>query len=83
MLASVYRSSRKDDMYLYVKVKDDFSSVPEELLKIFGQPDFAIQINLSKREKLARVDIREVQKKLEEDGYYLQMPPSIHENKAG
>lgn len=82
MLASIYRSKKKDDMYLYIPIKDDFSKVPEALLKVFGQPDFALQINLAKREKLSRVDINEVKVKLNTEGYYLQMPPVIHQNKA-
>ncbi|WP_196137701.1 YcgL domain-containing protein [Aliikangiella sp. G2MR2-5] len=82
MLASVYRSNKKDEMYLYLATKDDFSSVPEELLKVFGKPEFSMQLNLAKRSKLARVDIQEVTRKIEEQGYYLQMPPVIHPNKA-
>ncbi|TQV76997.1 YcgL domain-containing protein [Aliikangiella marina] len=82
MLASVYRSNKKDEMYLYVVKKDDFSSVPEALLKVFGQPEFALQLNLGNRESLARADINEVKQQLKEEGFYLQMPPSIHDNQA-
>lgn len=82
MLASVYRSKAKDQMYLYLANKDDFSSVPEALLKIFGQPEFSMQLNLAKRQKLSRVELIDVKKALEEQGYYLQMPPVIHDNKA-
>jgi uncharacterized protein len=83
MLASVYRSKKKDQMYLYVAVKDDFSRIPEALMKIFGKPEFALQVNLAKRDKLSRVDIDEVKEKLQTDGFFLQMPPAIHDNKAG
>jgi len=82
MLASVYRSKAKDQMYLYILKKDDFSKVPENLLKLFGQPEFSLQLNLAKRNKLARVELSEVKQALEEQGYFLQMPPSIHDNKA-
>ena len=74
MLASVYRSNLKDQMYLYVLKKDDFSMVPEELLKIFGKPEFSLQLNLAKRSKLARVDLAEVKQALNSQGFYLQMP---------
>ena len=83
MLASVYRSNLKEQMYLYVLKKDDFSMVPEELLKIFGKPEFSLQLNLAKRSKLARVDLAEVKKALSSQGFFLQMPPSIHENCGG
>jgi len=64
-------------MYLYLPKRDDFSSVPEALLKVFGQPEFALQLNLAKRDKLAREDIEEVKAKIQEQGFYLQMPPVI------
>lgn len=82
MLASVYRSTKKDEMYLYVIKKDDFSCVPDALLKVFGQPEFALQLNLKNRQSLARADINDVKKQLQEEGFYLQMPPSIHDNQA-
>ncbi len=82
MLASVYRSKAKDQMYLYINIKDDFSKVPEKLLKMFGMPEFALQLNLAKRKRLARVELSEVENALTEQGYFLQMPPSIHDNKA-
>jgi uncharacterized protein YcgL (UPF0745 family) len=82
MLASVYRSKVKDHMYLYLAKKDDFSSVPEALLKIFGKPEFSMQLNLKNRQKLARVELSDVKKALKENGYYLQMPPVVHDNKA-
>lgn len=79
ILASVYRSSKKDEMYLYIENKDDFSKIPDDLMKVFGKPEFALQLNLSQREKLSRVDIEEVKKQLLEQGYYLQMPPIINQ----
>lgn len=82
MLAFVYRSKKKDEMYLYLSIRDDFSSIPEALLKLFGKPEFALQLNLKKRKQLSRVDIIEVKAKLKSDGFYLQMPPVIHQNKA-
>jgi hypothetical protein len=77
MLAFVYRSSKKDEMYLYVTQKDQFDKVPEALMNAFGKPQFALQVNLAKREKLAREDINRVKEKLREEGYYLQMPPPV------
>lgn len=82
MLTSVYRSKAKDQMYLYITTKDDFSKVPSELMRLFGMPEFSMLLNLSKRDKLARVELSVVKSALMEQGYYLQMPPPIHENKA-
>ncbi|MDH5434538.1 MAG: YcgL domain-containing protein [Gammaproteobacteria bacterium] len=77
MLAFVYRSRVKSEMYLYIEKRDDFSSVPDALLKAFGKPEFSLQINLAKREKLSRVNIDEVKSRLATDGYFLQIPPQI------
>lgn len=82
MLTSVYRSNKKEGMYLYLPVKDDFSKVPEKLMKIFGQPEFSLQLNLAKRDCLSRVDIEEVKSKMNQEGFYLQLPPVIHANQA-
>jgi len=82
MLVCVYRSKAKDQMYLYVTTKDDFSQVPDDLMKLFGLPEFSMLLNLSKRDKLARVELSVVKSALTKQGYYLQMPPAIHENKA-
>ncbi len=38
MFCVIYRSSKRDQTYLYVEKKDDFSRVPEELMKGFVQP---------------------------------------------
>ncbi len=78
----VYRSNKKDEMYLYLPKRDEFSEVPEPLMKAFGEPQFALQVNLGKRDKLAREDIETVKQKIQEQGFFLQMPPSIHPDTA-
>ncbi|KAA8729870.1 MAG: YcgL domain-containing protein [Ewingella americana] len=77
MLCAIYRSTKRDQTYLYVEKKDDFSRVPEELLQGFGQPQFSMSINLAQREKLATADIEKVKQSLLEQGYYLQVPPPM------
>ncbi|WP_199608948.1 YcgL domain-containing protein [Flocculibacter collagenilyticus] len=75
MLCAIYKSSVKEETYLYLPKKDDFSSVPEALLDTFGKPIFVIMLNLAKRETLAQADLPKVKQKLIDDGYYLQIPP--------
>ncbi|WP_208952146.1 YcgL domain-containing protein [Rahnella sp. ChDrAdgB13] len=77
MLCVIYRSTKRDQTYLYVEKKDDFSRVPEELLKGFGVLQFSMMLNLTGREKLASADISKVRQALEEQGYYLQVPPPV------
>jgi uncharacterized protein YcgL (UPF0745 family) len=77
MICAIYRSIKRDQTYLYVEKKDDFSKVPEELLHGFGQPQFAMIVNLATRKKLANADIDKVRQCLQEQGYYLQVPPPV------
>lgn len=66
-------------MYLYVDKKEDLERVPESLLKVFGQPQFAMTLLLDKDRKLARADRDEVVLAIAEQGYYLQMPPKVED----
>lgn len=75
MICAIYRSVKKVGAYLYITKKDDFSDLPDELLQIFGKPEFAMLLNLANKEELANADINKVKQALEGDGYYLQMPP--------
>ncbi|MGX9273275.1 YcgL domain-containing protein [Pantoea ananatis] len=77
MFCVIYRSPVRDQTYLYVEKKDDFSRVPEALLKGFGKPQLAMVVNLAQRDKLANADINKVKQGLSEQGYYLQIPPPI------
>ncbi|EIC83390.1 YcgL domain-containing protein [Serratia sp. M24T3] len=77
MLCAIYRSNKRDQTYLYVEKKDDFTHVPEELMKSFGKPDFAMVLNLATRDKLAHADIEKVKQALIDPGYYLQVPPPV------
>ncbi|ANI29112.1 hypothetical protein PL78_04565 [Yersinia entomophaga] len=71
----IYRSPKRDQTYLYIEKKDDFSRVPPELLASFGQPQFSMMLSLSERKKLATADIEKVKTALIEQGFYLQVPP--------
>ncbi|HKJ53741.1 MAG TPA: YcgL domain-containing protein, partial [Gammaproteobacteria bacterium] len=60
MLCHIYRSNRKHDTYLYLVDKDDFSTVPAELLRVFGAPEFSFSFELTRSRRLAREDAAEV-----------------------
>jgi uncharacterized protein YcgL (UPF0745 family) len=71
----VYRSSKKDEMYLYLGYEGDFDSVPSELLKRFGTPQLVMSLELHSGRGLAREDVLKVMANLRERGYHLQLPP--------
>jgi len=74
MKCFVYKSVRRADSYIYLTEKDDFDKVPEQLLHIFGKPEFALEFDLTVDRKLAVADAAQVIQNIEEQGYYLQMP---------
>ncbi|WP_206483932.1 YcgL domain-containing protein [Thalassotalea sp. G2M2-11] len=75
MLCAVYRSPKKAQTYLFIKKRDDFSEVPEALMAMFGTPSLVTIINLANKDKLALADINKVKENLNEQGFYLQLPP--------
>jgi len=75
MLCAIYKSKKKDQMYLYIKNRDDFESVPEALLQQFGIPQLVSVLNLTADKKLALADTEKVISDLKELGFYLQLPP--------
>lgn len=75
MFCVIYRSPTRDQTYLYVEKKDDFSRVPQELLRGFGKPQLAMVLPLERTKKLANADIEKVKQALQDQGYYLQLPP--------
>lgn len=78
MITFVFRSPKKEEMYLYLADKEGFDALDEALKKVFGTPEFVMVVDLGKRDKLARVDIERVREELSDKGFYLQMPPKPH-----
>ncbi len=71
----VYRSQKKSGMYLYLTEKDNFSEVPDTLIKLLGELTFSFEFDLSEDRKLVREESKEVIRIIQENGYFLQMPP--------
>jgi len=77
MLCHIYRSSRKVDTYLYLLDKDDFSVIPQDLLRVFGPPEFSFSFELTEDRELAKEDTGEVMENLENQGYHLQLQDDV------
>lgn len=73
----IYKSPKKDEMYLYIPRQDNFEDVPELLLQKFGKPLFVMELELSPERKLARENVETVLNNLAENGFHLQMPPDL------
>ncbi|PCJ31026.1 MAG: hypothetical protein COA90_07530 [Gammaproteobacteria bacterium] len=78
MNAYIYKSSKKDELYLYIDTKDDFSKVPQALYDSMGkEPIFVMEVELSAERKLARENVNTVMKNLQSQGFHVQAPPPI------
>ena len=72
----IYRTKKKSELYLYLAKEDDFSVVPKDIMGYFGTPEKSMVVELTPERKLARVDVNDVLKSLDEHGFFIQMPPS-------
>ena len=73
----IYRSEKKTDTYLYLDENLEFSDIPEELQKNFGEPHFVMKLELDSGVRLAQVETQNVLAALDEHGFYLQLPPKL------
>jgi uncharacterized protein YcgL (UPF0745 family) len=75
MQCFIYKSLKKDYLYLYVTNKDDFSKVPDALFNHLGKLEFVMDLVLSPERKLAREDAGKVIESIKEQGFFVQLPP--------
>jgi uncharacterized protein YcgL (UPF0745 family) len=83
----VYKSSKKDETYLFVPARGDgtasaeadLSRVPDALLGHLGALELVMQLELTPERTLARARVEDVKEGLVSRGFYLQLPPGEHE----
>jgi uncharacterized protein YcgL (UPF0745 family) len=75
MHCSIYKGRRAPDTYLFLPVRDDFSSVPAAVMQAMGAPVHVMDIVLSPERSLARADTHKVMRSLLLLGCYVQLPP--------
>lgn len=71
-----YKSPKKNELYLYVPAEQALENIPNELLVMFGVPEFVVEFQLHADLKMPRSNPLEVLKALGTKGYYMQMPPN-------
>ena len=71
----VYRASRQEEMYVFLREDLQPDSLPSELLSLVKELTLVMGLELSPERKLARENVEQVIKNLQEQGYHLQMPP--------
>lgn len=83
MQVSIYKSSKKDELYLYVarpneaeaETFEPLNVLPEAVRVAFGRATFVMHLELSESRKLARVSVMHVMDSIATNGFFLQMPP--------
>jgi len=71
----VYRSRRKPGLYIYLQEQDDWSAVPDNILGLLGETEQFLELALTPERQLARCTGADVIAAIQEQGFYLQMPP--------
>ncbi|MEW5010512.1 MAG: YcgL domain-containing protein [Cycloclasticus sp.] len=76
---SIYKTKKRDGLYLYVTEQDNFEDVPEAVMLQFPAPEHVFDLELSEERPLAREDVLLVIENLQTQGFHLQMPPKTEE----
>ena len=73
-LVSIFKTPKKEGMYLYVLKNEQMQQVPESLQAVFTQPQHVMDVLLTPERQLAQASAEQVLQALQTTGYYLQMP---------
>lgn len=77
----VLKSLSKPGTYIYLPIETEFDELPETLCAMFGEPKFVLELRLSIERKLAQAEPRSVLQALHTQGFYLQLPPTLEDQK--
>lgn len=76
---SIYKSVKKEGMYLYVSKEKGLTKIPDALLGLFGAPILVTHMLVSEEKKFAKFTAEDLLSTLDEKGFYLQMPEPLEE----
>ena len=72
----VYRSTRREETYVYLASEDGFDDLPPALREALGALELVMQLELDPTRRLANADARTVLHELAAKRFYLQLPPT-------
>ncbi|MGR8941457.1 MAG: YcgL domain-containing protein [Gammaproteobacteria bacterium] len=75
MQCYIYKSIKKQDIYIYLRNRDDFTCLPAPLLESLGRMEFVFCLEITPERKLANADPSRVIDNLSQHGFFLQLPP--------
>ena len=71
-----YRHEKKEGMFLFIRHNLAWQTLPDPLQQQFAHKSEVTRFVMTPTRKLARADSATVWQALNDQGYYLQMPPS-------
>lgn len=74
-ICTIYRAAKKDGLYVYMDHRADPADLPEPLRLQTGALAVAMTLVITPDKALARADAGKVLEAIEEQGFYLQLPP--------
>ncbi|MBB3822957.1 hypothetical protein FHT10_004087 [Xanthomonas arboricola] len=77
MHAYVYKSQRKQDTFVYLATRDDFSGLPAAVHTQLAPLTFVLEVALTPERRLAQADAATVREALGKHGFYLQLPKTV------
>lgn len=77
MQCFIYKSNKKSELYMYIDKQDDFSAIPESLLKSIGTPEYVMSLDITPEKQLAREKASDILEGIQNNGFYIQMPPTV------
>jgi len=77
MQCFVYRSSKKEGLYVYLREKDRLDLLPPPLKAEMGVAELALTFELDTNKKLGSEDPLKVISNLEKQGFHVQMPRDV------
>lgn len=77
----VYKSLKKDETYIFIPTTTPLSDLPDELMKVMGQTEMVMTLNLTPEKKMARGTGAEVMDSINKQGFHIQMPENPQLNK--
>jgi uncharacterized protein YcgL (UPF0745 family) len=81
MFVTIYKSPKREGMYLYVKKEQGINNIPEDLAELFGTPVLVTHMRVEQDKKFAKVKAADLLEAIKKKGFYLQIPDPIEDYK--
>ncbi len=79
LICDVFKSTRVDDLYVYVEKSAGLDGLPELLLERFGAPMHVMTMLVKSDKTLAKASGKQVLAEIARQGFYLQLPSQLDE----